>query len=250
MLYLLLPFFILLSSCGMKTKPEPLPKPMLEVKRVGSMVYVRPLQGEIDIKDFERWDGWFEKKQEKAFCFEVKRLGGKSAKVCVREALNRKPTAAFLGMEDRVLIKPEGFSDYKLYSIKNGKMDPSSGKAIKGDHSIERDYFKRCYALTGVEQSIESEPLIFCVDPKKPPEVKDVSRLEYQVVDKKVYIFWSYETDELFEEFTVYKNGKLIGSTKTNMYEDKLPEEKTLYTVRVKNRLGFESKGVNILYSP
>ncbi|MFN3814152.1 MAG: hypothetical protein ACK4SM_05975 [Aquificaceae bacterium] len=234
----------------MKAKPKPLPEPMLEVKRVGSMVYVRSLQGETEIKGFERWDEWFKKREEKAFCFDVKRLGGKSAKVCVGEALKRKPTAGFLEMEDKVLIEPEGFFDYKLYSVQNGSIDLYSWKVIKGKHSIERDYFKRCYALTGVEQDVESEPLIFCIDPKKPSEVKDVNRLEYQVVDKKIYIFWSYEPDELFEEFTVYKDGKLIGSTKTNMYEDALPNRKAVYTVKVKNRLGLESKGESVFYNP
>lgn len=249
MLYLFL-FPLLLLSCGVKTNPQPLPEPVVEVKRIGSKVYVRSLQGEIQVEGFEKSGEWFVKEQSSSFCFKVKRLGGRTEKFCVKRALETKPAVYVREDQESVLIIAEGFPSYRLYPVLDGSVRLSEGMEFKGEYKISKDYYKRCYAITGVVEGQESQPYKFCIASKPAPPIKDVQRLEYQEVSGKIYIFWSYTPDELFSEFIVYKNGKKVGSTEAYMYEDNLPEEKTTYTVKVRNKLGFESPGVSITYSP
>lgn len=249
MLYLfLLP--LLLLSCGVKTNPQPLPEPIVEVKRIGSETYVRSLQGEIQVEGFEKVGEWFVKEQSSAFCFKIKRLAGRTEKFCVKKASETKPVVYVRESQDTVLLLAEGFPSYRLYPVLNGRLNPSEGQQFKGQHTISRDYRKRCYAITGERDQQESQPYELCVAPKPTPPVNDVQRLDYQEVSGKLYIFWSYSPDELFSEFVVYKNGKQVETTQAYIYQDTAPKEKTTYTVKVRNKLGFESPGVSITYSP
>ncbi|MEZ0361813.1 MAG: hypothetical protein ABWK04_07995 [Hydrogenobacter sp.] len=248
MIYLLV--LLILSSCGIKANPEPLPEPLVEIRRLGDNVYVRSLQGNIQVEGFEKLDGWFMKEDKEAFCFIVRRIGGKSGKFCVGKSIQKKPAVILKENDSNLLIEASGFPSYRLYPLSDGKLDILNGAEFRGIYRISRDYFRRCYAITGVLDAVESEPYNFCVEAKKVPPIKDVERLEYQTISDKIYLIWSYTPDDLFKEFVIYKDGKEVGSTQSYMYEDTLPEGKTTYTVKVRNKLGFESSGRSITYSP
>jgi hypothetical protein len=249
MLYLfLLP--LLLLSCGVKTNPQPLALPVVEIKRIGNKAYVRSLQGEIQVEGFEKVGEWFVREQSSAFCFKVKRLAGRTEEFCVKKALETKPVVYVRESQDSVLVLAEGFPSYRIYPVLDSRLNPSEGVQFKEQYTIFRDYRERCYAITGEKDQRESQPYELCIAPKPPPPVEDVQRLGYQEVSGKLYIFWSYTPDELFSEFVVYKNGKLVETTQAYMYQDTAPKEKTTYTVKVRNKLGFESPGVSITYNP
>ncbi|ADO45968.1 conserved hypothetical protein [Hydrogenobacter thermophilus TK-6] len=249
MLYLLL-FFLALSSCGIKANPKPLPEPSVEIRRIGERLYVRSLQGDVQVEGFEKLDGWFVKESRHALCFQVRRIGGKSAKFCAGKPVESKPTVKLKEDTQSVLVIASGFPSYRLYALSEGRLNLPQVAQFKEEYRINKDYFERCYALTGRVDIRESEPYTFCVRAKEAPPLKDVERLEYQVVEGKIYLFWSYTPDELFKEFVIYRNGKQVGSTSSYIYEDTLPEKETTYTVKVRNKLNLESGGVSITYSP
>ncbi len=73
---------LFLASCGIKAKPEPLPRPQVDIKRVGHLVLVKSLEGDVRVKGFEREGLYWVKREQEAFCFVVERVGGKG-KRCV-----------------------------------------------------------------------------------------------------------------------------------------------------------------------
>lgn len=202
------------------------------------------------VKGFSKeGDLWF-KEEEKAFCFGVVRLNGKGKKFCVPEALKEKPLLRTEEYPDKVKVTPKGFRSFVLYKIKEGKPDLLSAQKLDGPFVIDRDYMTQCYGVAGVEKDRESELSVFCVKAKPHPPVADVERLDWRAVGNKLYIFWSYRKDPLFSHFVVYKNGKLLGSTTSYMWEDELPSQRVTYTVKAVSVYGVESEGASVTYSP
>ncbi|MEZ0337193.1 MAG: hypothetical protein ABWK02_03185 [Aquificaceae bacterium] len=245
--YILIP--ILLSfGCGIKANPEVLKEPEVVIKRIGHKVYVKSLFGEIRVKGFERVEDHWIKENKEAFCFLIERVGGKSHKFCVEEAIEERPLLKVKEEKDYVEIVASGFEGYRLYPTDKGRINFQMAKDFKDGLSLERDYWERCYAITGVRASLESSPVEFCVKPKPPPVVKEVEGLEVRVGEGKLYLVWFYRED--YREFVVYENGKEMGRTSGFAFEAPLPKERTIFTVKVISPLGFESKGVSVDYSP
>jgi len=239
---------LFLASCGIKAKPEPLPRPQVDIKRVGHLVLVKSLEGDVRVKGFEREGLYWVKREQKAFCFVVERVGGKGEKVCVKEGLKEKPSYRLVEEGAVVKIYPSGFTTYYLYPEEGGKPAWEKGKKFYQSLEVEREYVQRCYFLTGVKEGVESEPAELCIKPKPPPYVAPVERLELRLGELSLYLVWFYEKP--YREFLVYENGRLLGSTTGFSYEVKKPSKPTTYEVRVVSPEGFESQGVQIFYNP
>ncbi len=247
MWYVLIILLITLS-CGIKADPQVLMRPKIEIRRIGDTVYVRSLEDAIRIRGFEEDKGFLYKREPKAFCFTVERVGEGKAKYCVDGVLEGKPEVNLRYEKDKVLVKAQGYERYALYAIVNGDLELGSRKDMGESFNLERSYTKLCYALTGVVGSRESYPTSFCLEPLPPPEVEDVKDLEYRTTKDLLILVWSYEGD--YQSFLVYSGDKLLGETKGFTFELPLPEKSTTFTVKVKSKEGFMSKGRSILYSP
>lgn len=244
-LFILLVF---LSSCGIKANPEVLKEPEVVVRRIGDKVYVKSLSGDIRVKGFERVNGYWVKEDPEAFCFFVERLKGKGKKFCVGKAIQEEPTLKFLEEEEHVKVLTYGFESYRLYDIKEGLLLLESYVEFKDVKDIERDYWERCYAITGIRDTWESPPVSFCIKPKKAPHIEDVKNLEIRIGIEKLYLVWFYDGD--YREFVVYMDGKEVGRTVGFSFELPIPKEKAIFTVKVIGPLGFESKGSRVIYNP
>lgn len=238
----------LLFSCGIKANPEPLPKPEVQIWRVGEYVYVYSLSGNVEVKGFQKEDNYWYIKRGDAFCFDVQRVEGKRGKFCVQEAIKEKPSVRFIEEVDRLGLFPQGFQSYMLYPVEDGKVKVQKGRAIKEPIELQRDYFRRCYALAGVKGNLQSEPVNFCIEPKPPPSIAEVQRLELRFGERRAYLLWSYV--EEYREFLIFKNGKLLGSTVGFAYEIDPPSRGDTFTVKVVHPLGFQSSGTSLTYSP
>ncbi|MEN3027672.1 MAG: hypothetical protein ABDH29_00235 [Aquificaceae bacterium] len=240
--------FLFLSGCGIKASPEVLKPPEVEIRRIGDWVYVRSLSGEIRLKDFEKVGSYWRKERREAFCFHVERVGGKSGRFCLGPAMEKKASLQILEENGSVKVTASGFEAYRLYPVKEGLIQLEEGKSFGGVLSLERDYRERCYLLTGLEGSAESPPVGFCVKPKEPPPVEEVEKLEIREGKEKLYLVWSYPKD--YREFVLYSEEKEIGRTVGFSFEVPKPEGRRTFRVKVISPLGFESKGLEISYSP
>ncbi len=243
----LIPFLFLLAGCGIKANPEVLKAPEVEIRRIGQKVYVRSLSGEVQIKGFERQGDYWVKEEEGPFCFVVERIGESSKKFCVAGALEEKPS---LKIEEGEVIEvyASNFEAYRLYNLRDSSLSLESAKTFRESIKLERDYWERCYAITGIRGNVESQPVEFCVKPKPPPTVSEVDGLEVREGRQALYLVWFYGQD--YREFIIYRDGKEIGRTTGFAFETEIPKEKTTFTVKVVSPLGFESKGRSVYYSP
>lgn len=244
LLLLILP----LTGCGIKANPEVLKAPEVDIRRIGQKVYVKSLSGDIRIKGFERYEDYWIKEEEKPFCFVVQRLGERSQKFCVGPALEERPTLKLVENDSYVKVLPSGFESYRLYSLRDGFVYLESAKTFSKEIQIERDYWERCYAITGLKGNTESQSVELCIKPKPPPSIPEVEGLELRRGRRTLYIVWFYQHQ--YKEFVIYKDGKEIARTTGFAFETELPQNKTTFTVRVISPLGFESKGLSIDYSP
>ncbi|RMH80393.1 MAG: hypothetical protein D6674_03985 [Acidobacteria bacterium] len=238
----------LLFGCGIKANPETLPKPEVQIWRIGEYVYVFSLSGNIEVRGFQKEENYWYLKKGDAFCFDVLREGGKKGRFCVQEAIREKPSVRLIEEGNRLGLSPYGFQSYMLYPVEDGKIKVQKGRVIKEPIELPRDYFRRCYALAGVKGNLQSEPVNFCLEPKPPPSIPEVQRLELRLGERKAYLLWSYV--EEYREFLVFKNGKLLGSTLGFVYEVDPPSRGDTFTVKVVHPLGFQSSGVSLIYSP
>ncbi|MCS7278223.1 MAG: hypothetical protein NZ531_05215 [Aquificaceae bacterium] len=238
----------LLTACGIKANPEVLKPPEVEIKRVGSKVYIRSLSGEVSVKGFQREGPYWAKEYKEAFCFSVQRLGGKSQKFCVANAIDGMPSIKISEKEEEVKLEPIGFPAYRLYPLKDGLLILEEGKSLMGSFYIKKEYAERCYAITGVKGNAESYPLNFCVKPKPPPPVPEVEGLEIREGKDKIYLVWFYPRN--YREFVVYEQEREIGRTTGFSLEAPMPKAKTTFTVKVISPEGFQSRGVSLVYNP
>ncbi|MFN7065518.1 MAG: hypothetical protein ACK4OF_05170 [Aquificaceae bacterium] len=239
---------LFLVGCGIKANPQVLKEPEVTVKRIGDRVYVKSLSGEIKIRDFEKLGDYWIKRDSSNFCFLVERIGGKSKRFCVDRSLEDMPSIKLLEEEDHAKLIAYGFEEYRLYSMRGGLVLLESPTVFKAVINLQRDYWERCYALTGLREGKETEFLSFCIKPKEPPPVEDVKNPQIRLGDKRLYLVWFYEGE--YREFVVYKDGKEAGRTVGFAFELPIPEGDSIYTIKVINPLGFESKGISIDYRP
>ncbi|SHK24337.1 hypothetical protein [Thermocrinis minervae] len=236
-----------LLSCGIKADTMPLLEPSYQVKRIGSSVYFRPLDGSSVAQGFRKEGSLYVKEEERPFCFKITRQEGKTRKECLPEAPKEKPLLIVEEGPSQAIIKAQGFTRYYIY---REPFDPFSGEAFEGKTIVRKDYVPVCFLVTGeIRPRVESSPERICLK-AIPLELKDVQRLEYVVDEKNIYILWSYEADEHFEAFVVYKDGKKVATLKGYMFVDERPNKETIYTVKVLSKYGTESRGVSITYRP
>jgi len=237
-------------SCGIKTNPKPLEYPVVEVRRIGDRVYLRSLQGEVVPEGFTKVENYWMRDESGSFCFVVKRLEGKKKRQCVGGLTDQKVSLKVEYDQKRARVHLEGFDLYQLYPLDGDRIDPWSGRQVAGVLELERDYIQRCYLVVGKKKEEYSAPTKFCLEALLHPKVRDVERLDYRVWEDKLYLFWSYEPDELFKEFVILENDKEIGTTRAYIFEVSRKEEETIYKVKVRSIYGKESEGVSISYSP
>jgi hypothetical protein len=84
-------FVFFLHSCGIKASTQPLQPPVVEIKRLGEVVYLRSLEGEVIPEGFEKKEVGWVKKSAQGFCFKVERVEGKSSNQCVGGLLEQEP---------------------------------------------------------------------------------------------------------------------------------------------------------------
>ncbi|MEJ5338548.1 MAG: hypothetical protein WHS43_02710 [Aquificaceae bacterium] len=243
-----LPLALLLAGCGIKANPQVLKPPEVEIRRIGQKVYVKSLSGDIKVKGFEKHDDYWVREEGKAFCLVVERLGEGSRKFCVPQALEERPSVRLLEEDTSVKVLPSGFEAYRLYVLRDGLIHPETAKTFMREIQLEKDYWERCYALTGLKGDVESQPVEFCVKPKPPPPVPEVEGLELRASKNSLYLVWFYPHP--YREFVVYRDGKEIERTMGFALEVEPPKTKATYTVKVVGPLGFESSGVSVDYSP
>ncbi len=233
----------------MKADPQVLLRPKVEVSRIGDTLYVRSLEGAIKIEGFEEERGFLYRREEKPFCFTVKRVSEGKEKYCVEEALKGVPEVSLSYAGYEVVVRARGYKSYALYTlVEDHRLDPLTRRSVGESFRLKRGYSKTCYALTGVEGRRETYPHIFCLEPLPPSQVKDVENLEYRTTHRLLILVWSYENE--YHSFFVYKDGELLGETKGFSFEIELPKGRTTFTVKVKSKEGFISKGRSITYSP
>lgn len=240
---------LFITGCGIKANPEVPRAPEVDIRRVGERVYVKSLSGDIKVEGFEKEGAYWTVEKREAFCFSVKRIGGKSKRFCVSNATEKVLYLDFFEEEHSVKVIPSGFESYRLYPYREGSVELEKGREFVGVLSFERDYWERCYFLTGVvDAKTESSPLSFCIKPKPPPAVEEVRNFEIREGKEKLYLVWSYEGE--YKEFVLYENGKELERTKGFVFEVPKPKGSTVFRLKVVNPLGFESKGVETVYSP
>lgn len=244
----LLPLAFFLAGCGIKANPQVLKAPEVQIKRIGKTVYVKSLSGEIRVLGFEKVGEYWIKEEERPFCFLVERVGEGKKKFCTGLALLEKPHVDLMEEADYITVIPHGFESYRLYPLVDGRLIPSEIKTFSRQIRIEKDYQKKCYALTGVRLEAESPPVEICVEPKAPPYVPEVEALEVRRGAGKLYLVWFYQQE--YREFVVYQNGREIGRTTGFSFEVEEPLQRSTFTVKVINPLGFESRGLSVDYSP
>ena len=251
--FLKLSFFLSLAltySCGIKANTKPLESPVVELKRIGSKVFLRSLEGEVVPEGFIKTENYWLREQAQPFCFTVKRIEGKKRSECVGGLTEEKVSLDLEYSQEKVKLHLKGFDTYEIYAIEGGRLNPWAGKKLIDKFELDRDYVKRCYLIVGEKQNNYSEPTEFCVEPLSHPPIKEVERLDYRVFEDKLYLIWSYEPDNFFKEFVVLENDRKIGTTRTYMFELKRKDEKVTYKVKVRSIYGKESDGVSLPYSP
>ena len=245
-LFLLL-LFLYLISCGIKSKPKPLPEPQFQVKRIGKFVYV--IGENLEVPGFQKGNGfWFLQKGE-AFCFEVKRIKGKSKKVCVAEAVKYRPKLKVQNLKESVKLISEEQGTFRVYRVINDMPIPIPIKEFQEEIFLEKDYSKYRVAVTKVLKGyVESEPFFVDVPPKPKPVPEPPYDVGYFKLDKKIVIYWFHNDFEDLEGFNIYKNGNKINTKpiKKSTFVDDYPDESTLYEIRAVNKFGIESRGVAI----
>lgn len=244
----LLPLVLFLAGCGIKANPQVLKVPEVQIYRIGKKVYVRSLSGDIKVHGFEKAGEYWIKEEEKPFCFQVERIGEGRKRFCVGPALMEKPVVELVEEKDSIRVIPQGFESYRFYPSVGGNPVPPEIKTFSGQIKIERDYQKKCYAITGVRSGVESQPVEICVEPKAPPYIPEVEALELRKGAGKLYLVWFYQHD--YREFVVCQDGKQIGRTTGFSFEVEEPKQKSTFTVKVINPLGFESGGKSVDYNP
>lgn len=244
----LMPLALLLAGCGIRANPQVLKHPEVEIRRIGEKVYVKSLSGEIRVRGFERQGNYWVRVEGNPFCFTVERLGEGSRRFCVEQAREERPSIRLVEEESHVAVIPSGFESYRLYALREGSLLLETVRTV-GEHArLERDYWERCYALTGLRGNVESRPVEFCIKPKPPPTVPEVEGLELRRGRHALYLLWFYEHH--YREFVIYRDGKEVGRTGGFAFETGLPEGRATFTIKVVSPAGFESKGRTVDYSP
>ncbi len=246
-------FFLFLSllSCGIKSKPKPLPEPKFQIKRIGEFVYV--IGNNLEVPGFKKVDGfWFTQKEE-AFCFDVKRIKGKSKRVCVPKAVKQYPQISVKELKGAVKLisKEEGI--FRIYKIKNTFPVPFPIKEFNKETFIPKTYSKYRIAVTKtLKENVESAPIFIDIPPKPKPIPDPPYDVGYFILDGKVVIYWFHKKFEDLQGFNIYKNGKKINKKplKVNTFVDTYPQQTTIYEIRAVNKFGLESKGVSIKIKP
>ncbi len=238
----------IILSCGIKKSPKPPLKPKFDVKRIGAYVYVIPKEDNITVKGFKKHGNYYLKMVSGKDCFKVKSPGKSDARVCVEEALTLTPEVEIKRRGEHVELALRGFRRWNLYELKEDNLILESEREVRRKTlRLERDYVKRCYAITGVMGKRESPPYNFCVSPKPIPRPEPPKNLELVVSQDKLILVWSLKESL---EYVVYKNGREVYRTRGNSFVGELPEGTTTYEVIAINPLGGRSEPAKVVYRP
>ena len=238
----------LIVGCGVKKAPKPPPLPHYDVKRIGSKVYLIPLEEGIEVKGFEMKRGFLVKERSSSFCFEIKKREGRRVYRCIGEAVREKPTARVHLKRDRAIVKLEESGIYRLYPVRD-TLIPRTMKEIRGDEFIiERVREKRTYALTKVIGSVESEPLFIEIPPIKPTPPPPPRDIGYVVRDGYLYLHWRGDA----EGYLIYRDGKPLTEkpVRGNVFVDELPSGEAVYEILAVGEDGITSEPVRFIYRP
>ena len=240
-----------LSACGIKAPPKPPEPPKVLVKRIGDYVYIKPLDNEVfKVKGFEKSGNIFYKRDKSSFCFDVE---GKDASslYCVPPAIEKRPVVLKAYRKFRIHLSLRGFKRFRLYKHPAGRpFDPFEGSMVVGKNAVlPPDFSSFCYAITGIENGIESFPVEVCFKKQTPPVPQTPKNVNFTVYHDKIYIYWEPNEDEGYTiGYLVYKNGKLLTKKpiRSNVFEDTLPKGFTVYKIEAVGEYGTKSKPAEI----
>ncbi len=236
-----------LSACGIKAPPKPPAPPQVLVKRIGEYIYIKPVGNEkLKVKGFTYENGIFLKKDKSSACFEIK--GKESSSLyCVPPAIEKRPLIVKAYRKFRIHIILKGFKRYRLYKHPIDKpFNPFQESITTGNNAIlPPDFSSFCYAITGIEDGIESSPTEVCFKKQTPPIPQTPKNLNFMIYNGKIYIYWEPNEDNGYTiGYLVYKNDKLLTKKPihSNVFVDKLPKGFTVFKVEAVGEYGTKSK--------
>ncbi len=241
---------ILILDCGIKSDPQPPPKPEVRIKRIGSYVFVIPKFDNIAVKNFKRKNGIFFKKKEERFCFEVKRTGGKSRLFCVKEALKYKPKVKIRIEDEEIKVYGEKGKIYRVYIFEKDFLNPMEIAEFKGNYTFKRSFKEKTLAITEVYDERESDFIKVYIPPVEPPGPEAPEGASIVIRKGRIYIFWG--SSEGATGYNIYRDGKKLNKepVKATYFIDSVPEKETVYEIRAVNEFGVESEPARVLYKP
>ncbi len=246
LLYSLFILFISIS-CGIKRSPVPLEYPKFSTKVIGNVMYIIPEGGINKPEGFKYMGNFIYKSVSKGECIVITAPHRKKKKVCIENTITKKPKVKLEEHEDYILLRVSGFERYVLYPYGEFPLFKQGREFGTSEIRLNKDYEKKCYALTGVIGNYESPFYRFCVTPKPLPTPPPPESLSLFVFKDRLLLVWSFK--EGFE-YILYRNGKEIKRLKGNIFIDKLPKGETLYEVVAISPLGAKSKPAKVLYRP
>jgi hypothetical protein len=236
-----------LSACGIKAPPKPPAPPQVLVKRIGNYIYIKPVGNEkLKVKGFSYENGIFFKKDKSSACFEIK-VAESSSLYCVPPAIEKRPIVLKAYRKFRIHLELSGFKRFRLYKHIPGKpFNPFQESVVVGKKAVlPPDFSAFCYAITGLENGIESLPEEVCFRQQKPPTPKTPQNVNFMVYKDKIYIYWEPNEDSGYTiGYLVYKNGKLLTKKPihSNVFVDKLPKGFTVYDIQAVGEYNTKSK--------
>jgi len=214
--------------------------------------YVFVIGKNLEVEGFKKGrDYWYTTKRE-AFCFQVKRVEGKTKKACVEEAPILLPEVSVKEEEEFLVLAGEEGKLYRVYPYSGDHPEPFALQEFKGRGKLKKRYAPYSVALTEVLNGTESSPLVLFVPPKKPPSPPPPEGLSYLLHDGKIVFYWFHPEPERIVGFRLYLNGKPLNEKPLFVFTYELPltSGRLTFGVSAVNSFGVESKVITKTFDP